>query len=280
LTGVDLKVAGNRTRDVLLSVAVTATGRVCLARDRLLRRIPWNGRSETAGAGTSRHSIPSGKKLIDAVLVRPDSTAARASVLICHGIGETVEHWHGVQQLLAANGVASLVFDYAGYGRSRGFFSAKRAEQDAVAAFRFLERMTAPLPVTVLGLSLGTGVALALVAKVRAHRLVICAGFTSLRNAAARVGVPRAFRFAVPAIWEAEAALRDCAVPVLIVHGEKDRLFPVRMAWELAGFCEPTRELVIYPDVSHNEPFQRPRLDYWGSIVRFLLPDEPLFPIP
>lgn len=265
-------------REFLLSVAVTATGRVCLVRDRLLRRIPWNGRMATAGAGTSRHVIPSGKKKLDAVLVRPDSTEARASVLICHGIGETVEHWHAVQQLLGANGVASLVFDYSGYGRSRGFFSAARAERDAVAAFHFLKQMTAPLPVAVLGLSLGTGIAVRLVAKVPLHRLVLCAGFTSLREASGRVGVPRAFQFAVPAIWEAEAVLRNCGVPVMIVHGEKDGLFPVRMARELAGFCGPIHELIICPDVSHNEPFQRPRLSYWGSVVRFLLPDEPLVP--
>ena len=276
LPGVDLKVSGFRVREFLLSVAVTATARVCLLRDRLLRRIPWDGRMETAGAGTSRHAIHSGKKLLDAVLVRPDSTAARASVLICHGIGETVEHWHSVQQLLAANGVASLVFDYSGYGRSRGFFSAAEAERDAVAAFHFLEQLTAPLPVAVLGLSLGTGIAVHLVAKVPVHRLVLCAGFTSLREASGRVGVPRAFRFAVPAIWEAEAALGNCAVPVQIVHGEKDRLFPARMARELAGFCGPIHELIIHPDVSHNEPFQRPTLSYWGSVVRFLLPGEPL----
>jgi pimeloyl-ACP methyl ester carboxylesterase len=280
LAGVDLNVAAFRAREFLLTVAVTATGRVCLLRDQLLRRIPWNGRSETAGAGSSRHSIPSGKRRIDAVLVRPESIAPQASVLICHGIGETVEHWHAVQQLLAANGVASLVFDYSGYGRSGGFFSAERAERNAIDSFHFLEKMTAPLPVAVLGLSLGTGIALHLVAKVPLHRLVLCAGFTSLREASGRVGVPRGLQFAVPDIWEAEAALRNCAVPVLIVHGEKDRLFPVRMARELAGFCGPIHELVIHPDVSHNEPFQRPKLSYWGSVVRFLLPDEPLAPSP
>ena len=47
--------------------------------------------------------------MLDAVLVTPDANGARASLLICHGIGETVEHWLAVQQLLAANGVASLV---------------------------------------------------------------------------------------------------------------------------------------------------------------------------
>lgn len=263
---------GNRVRNLLLTVAVTSTSRVCLVRDRLMRRIPWDGSAETAGPGTSRHSIPSMKQRFDAVLVRPASGDPLASVLICHGIGETVEHWHRVQQLLAESGVASLVFDYAGYGRSPGFFSARQAEEDSIAAFHFLVGMTAPLPVSILGLSLGSGIALAIVGKVPAHRLVLCAAFTSLREASGRVGVPPAFLFAVPAIWDASDALRKCPVPVLIVHGEKDRLFPVHMARELAGFCRSNCELVIVPGASHNDPFYHPQNSYWGSIVaRFLV---------
>ncbi len=241
-----------------------------------MRRIPWDGRMETAGLGTSRHSILSDRNVIDAVLVQPRSGAPQASLLICHGIGETVELWHRVQQLLAENGVASLVFDYAGYGRSSGFFNAGQAEKDAVAAFRFLERQTAPLPVSVLGLSLGSGIAAAIAGKVPAHRLVLCAAFTSLRKASGRVGVPKAFWSAVPPIWNTEDALRNCSIPVLIVHGEKDRLFPISMAQELAGLCGPSCELAIVPGASHNDPFYHPRQPYWGEIVaRFLLQNEP-----
>jgi hypothetical protein len=276
LPGVELKVSGIQVRDILLTIAVTATSRVCVARDRLMRRFPWDGRMETAGPGTSRHVIRSGKNSLDAVLVQPRSGNAQASVLICHGIGETVELWHRVQQLLAQNGVASLVFDYAGYGRSSGFFSARQAEQEAVAAFRYLEQQTAPLPVAVLGLSLGSGIAAAIVSKVPAHRLVLCAAFTSLREAAGRVGVPKAFWSGVPPIWNTADALRSCSIPVLIVHGERDRLFPVSMARELTEACRSSCELSIVPGASHNDPFYHPRQCYWGEIVaRFLLQNEP-----
>jgi len=272
LPGVYLTVTGNQAREFLLTIAVTATSWVCITRDRLMRRIPWDGRMETAGPGTSRHSISSDRNVIDAVLVQPRSGAPQASLLICHGIGETVELWHRVQQLLAENGVASLVFDYAGYGRSSGCFNAGHAEKDALAAFRFLERQTAPLPVSVLGLSLGSGIAAAISRTVPAHRMVLCAAFTSLREAAGRVGVPKAFWSAVPSIWNTEDALRNCSIPVLIVHGEKDRLFPVRMAEELAALCSSHCELVVVSGASHNDPFYHPRQSYWGEIVaRFLL---------
>lgn len=256
----------------MLTIAITATSRVCLVRDRLRRRVQWNGRMETAGPGTSRHTIRSGRETLQAVLVEPQSAPARASVLICHGIGETVELWHGVQQLLAAEGVSSLVFDYAGYGRSSGFFTSRQAEQDATAAFHCIEQMTAPLPVSVLGLSLGSGIAAAILARVPAHRLALLGAFTSLRQAAASVGIPRMFESAVPPIWNAEPALRDCTVPVLIVHGEEDGLFPVRMARELAESCASQCRLVIVPGLGHNEPFYRPKTSYWGAIVaRFLV---------
>lgn len=261
-------------RDFLLTLAVTATSKVCVYRDCLMRRIPWDGRIETAGPGTSRHSICKGKSVIDAVLVQPRSGAPRASVLICHGIGETVELWHRVQQLLAENGVASLVFDYAGYGRSSGFFNAGRAELDAVFAFKFLAQQTDSLPVSVLGLSLGSGIAAAILGRVPAHRLVLCAAFTSLRKASGCVGVPRSLWPGVPPIWNTEEVLRTCVLPVLIVHGEKDQLFPVQMAEELAECCASKCELAIIPGATHNDPFYHPQQSYWGDIVaRFLLQD-------
>ena len=115
----------------------------------------------------SRHVIHSRKSHLAAVFVTPKADAVKASVLICHGIGETVDHWLGVQQLLAASGVASLVFDYSGFGRSSGFFHAERCVHDAVTAFTFLKRLTGPLPVSVLGFSLGSGIAAAMISRCR-----------------------------------------------------------------------------------------------------------------
>lgn len=261
-------------RQSIFNIAITATGRVLLARDRVIGRMGRGRRMKTPCAEVSRHAIQSGNQVLDAVLVKPGSSVAKASVLICHGIGETVEHWLGVQQLLAASGVASLVFDYSGYGRSSGFFDSSRSEQDAISAFAHLHRLTAPSPVSVLGFSLGSGVAAAIISKVPAQRLVLCAAFTSLRKGAISIGFPNALVLLAPPIWNAEEALRVCPVPVLVVHGEKDRLFPVRMARELISFCGPQSELFIVPNVAHNQPFRRPELSYWGLIVSWLLRDE------
>ena len=83
----------------------------------------WTKRRPACGNSSSVLRVtpyPSAANMLDAVFVEPAAIPPRASVLLCHGIGETVEQWFGVQQLLAANGVASLVFDYSGYGKSTG----------------------------------------------------------------------------------------------------------------------------------------------------------------
>lgn len=225
-----------------------------------------------------RIAIQSGSNTLDAVLVQPTSQAALAIVLICHGIGETVQHWYSVQQLLAANGVTSLVFDYSGYGNSSGAFRARQSETDAESAFRVLERLAAPLPISLLGFSLGSGIAAAVLPRVPAKSLLLCAAFTSIRDAARGVGMFGILAYATPVIWDSAESLRSCEIPVQIVHGEKDRLFPVTMASALKAACSSRAELVIVPSVGHNEPFWRPQLSYWGPIITYLVDVSALEP--
>jgi len=228
----------------------------------------------TEQARATRHKIASGENLLDAIYVEPATGRVDAAVLICHGIGETVERWVPVQQLLAANGTASLIFDYSGYGRSSGTADWSQFELDAVSAFQYLQGLAAGRPVSLLGFSMGSGIAAAILQQVEAASLVMCAAFTSFREAACLTVLPRALSFLAPAIWKAEDSLSRCSLPVLIVHGAKDRLFPVRMASDLAGFCGEDVELLIVPELRHNEPFRRPRQSYWGEIASRLVAQQ------
>jgi alpha-beta hydrolase superfamily lysophospholipase len=251
------------------TVALTVAYRVIHLRDRFLGRIP-SRRDAAPGISATQYSIPSGKNLLDAIYVEPTTQPARAAVLICHGIGEVVSQWFPIQQILADNGVTSLVFDYSGYGKSTGRIDWQQFELDAVAAFAALKDLAPSLPISLLGFSLGSGVATATVHRLAARRLILCEAFTSFRHAAASVGIPRPLARLVPPIWNAQPRLAECKLPVLIVHGEKDRLFPIAMAHELAGWCEPRAEVVLVASTAHNQPFRKPHLSYWGPIIEWL----------
>lgn len=254
---------------LVFSAAVTCIARGAIWRDRALGRLRRMRRQ--AGEWThplSRRLIPSGGRQLDAVLMKPHDEP-RAALLICHGIGETVEYWIPVQHLLASRGIASLVFDYSGYGKSRGAVDWRRCEEDSVAAFEHLKALTIA-PVSLLGFSMGSGIATAILERTMPERLVLCAAFTSFREAARSMGVPRPCTVALPAIWAGEAALRAWRRPLLVVHGERDRMFPLAMARKLAEWGEPAAKLVVAPGHRHNEPFYRPRMVFWGPVADWL----------
>jgi len=260
----------NGAHRVTFSLAVGFISWFLIWRDRIMRWTKCGRVPAGVGEHASRHSIFSGANVLDAVFVEPVSLPSRAAVLLCHGIGETVEQWFGVQQFLAAHGVASLVFDYSGYGRSTGRPAWEQFERDAIAAFNKLENLAPEVPLAVLGFSLGSGVATATMHRVAARRLILCEAFTSFRHAAAAGRIPRAFAGLIPPIWHAQARLAQCKLPVLIVHGERDRLFPVTMAHELASWCESRAEVALIPNTTHNQPFRKPHVSYWGPIIEWL----------
>src|SRR5258708_33127626 len=119
-------------RVTILSLLLTLASRSLLYRDRLngtLKRFLAN-RSPDA----ERWIIPSGDRKLSGIYLSAGESAP--ALLICHGIGERVEYWGGVQTLLCNMGVSSLVFNYSGYGESSGTISCTHCEQDAIAACR------------------------------------------------------------------------------------------------------------------------------------------------
>jgi pimeloyl-ACP methyl ester carboxylesterase len=75
----------------------------------------------------------------------------------------------------------------------------------------------------------------------------------------------------VPPIWSAADALRDSSLPILIVQGDRDRLFPIQIGHDLLSCCGSQADLLVLPARSHNDPFYNPKPEYWGPIINWLL---------
>ena len=253
-------------RELIFTLMVTLSSRALMKRDRM-RGLP---RPVSPGPGVrcGREPIVSGRNVLDSMLVEPVEGQARAALLICHGIGETVEHWLAAQVVLAELGVASLVFNYSGYGRSTGSVSAKQCEHDALAAYARLEQRIPGVRVSLLGFSLGSGLAAAVASRVTAYRLVLCAVFPSLHGSGCRAwGSRTALASLLPRIWNTEEAVRTLTVPVIIVQGERDRLFPPQLARRVAEACVGPCEMLVVPGLTHNGPISRPHAAYWALIA-------------
>jgi uncharacterized protein len=261
----------NLLNDVAFTAAVTFASRALILRDRLLGRMRNTEPQELPSPQVLPCSIASGKEVLDAVLVTPAIGPARAALLICHGIGETVNHWCQVQKLLATMGVASLVFDYAGFGRSTGYIRWKQCEKDAIAALEALKALLPNIPVSMLGFSLGGGIAAAVLDSVSPRNLILCSSFTSFQAAAHCAGLPRPLSFLAPPIWNSEHSLGLRSLPILVLHSEDDHLFPVQMALNLAASCHKRTKFIVAPNHQHNDPFYRPQREYWEHVVSILV---------
>jgi alpha-beta hydrolase superfamily lysophospholipase len=252
-------------RQALLSFVLTVTSRILLRSDRL------NGIMEQMlNAFTfarERLVVPSGRRRLSAVYVSAgDDTPA---VLICHGIGELVEYWGKVQGLLKGMGVSSLVFNYSGYGTSTGHLSTAHCEEDTAAAWRELAGR-GHRSIVLLGFSLGSGVAAAVASRVAIDGLVLCEGFSTLREAGNAMGFPRWLTRVVPDAWDTVRRVSGLEMPVLVVHSDVDGLFPLSMATRVAEACGPRGTLIVINGLTHNAPIFAPTEDYWQPIAEWV----------
>jgi len=249
-------------RSQVFAVAIGAVSRGLMALDALL----GNAQRFRERESGERFFFASGERRLAAVWAAAGEGAP--AILLCHGIGETVWHWSAVQGFLRERGVASMAFNYSGYGESSGRIRAEHYGEDLVAAYAELRRRVGPAArVSVLGFSLGSGIAANGVGGLTPEPagLFLCEAFPSFREAVQAVGFPGWVAGVFPDIWRTEDTVKTLAVPVCVVHSDGDRLFPVKMGRRIASACGG--ELVVVAGLSHNQPYLRPTEAYWGPIV-------------
>jgi uncharacterized protein len=259
--------------DQFLSLCLTAVSWTLLSCDWL------TGRMRRLLAGfpfeKNRLIIPSGDRKLSAVYVSAGENTP--AVLICHGIGERVEYWARVQAMFQELGVSSLVFNYSGYGASSGSISTANCEEDATSAYAELVRR-GNHPVFLLGFSLGSGVACAIASNTQVNGIILCEGYSTLREAALAFGFPGWMTRMVPNVWDTVHSIKDLQLPVLVVHSDRDELFPLPMAHGVVEACGLRGQLVLIRGVVHNGPILAPEKDYWRPVVEWMnqhLTDDP-----
>jgi pimeloyl-ACP methyl ester carboxylesterase len=164
-------------------------------------------------------------------------------------------------------GHSIYLVNYRGYGGSSGEPTESGLTSDAVAVFDELARRHAGI--SVIGRSLGSGVAAYLASVRDIRRLVLVTPFDSLVN------VARAHFGYVPVSllmrdrYESERLVPSIRAPVLIVVAANDEIIPRARSDALVAAFGPSRARVTVLDgVGHNDIDDRPQ--YLESIAEFL----------
>jgi fermentation-respiration switch protein FrsA (DUF1100 family) len=152
---------------------------------------------------------------------------------------------------LTADGTGLLALCYRGYGGSSGRPSEGGLIRDARAAYEFARARVPANRIVLFGESLGTGVAIALAAEQPPAGLILDAPFTS----AADVGA-NAYRFA-PVRWllkdpfHSDRRIRRITAPLLVLHGELDRIVPIGFAERLFALANEPKRMVRFAQGGH-----------------------------
>ncbi len=227
-------------------------------------------------------------------LLRPEREAGRPSVVIVHGLGDSLESFTGAARRLARRGHAVLLLDLRGHGGSDDAPTTLGAQEsgDVRAALACLHaRGLGRSGFVLMGNSMGAvAVLLAAAGREDVRAVVAEAPFDSYRETVAHHAwlfyrIPRAVPLLPLAIafaeWrggfdaddaDAVAAARRVAAPLMLIVDGADARMPervVRRVFEAHDAAHPGRtRLWVAPGAPHTGAWLDP--EYWPRVFAFL----------
>jgi uncharacterized protein len=169
---------------------------------------------------------------------------------------------------IRGSGYGVFMLNYRGFGGSEGRPSEAANVADAGLCYEaLLKSGVKPQDIVAYGESLGTSVATQLAAKRAVKALVLEAPFTSAVDVGRRNWWFLPLRLLMVDQYRSIDLIGGVHVPLLIVHGARDRVIPVAQAKQLYAAANLPKTLEIFPDADHNDLYEH---GAFAAIDRFL----------
>ncbi|MEM9414627.1 MAG: alpha/beta hydrolase [Planctomycetota bacterium] len=195
-----------------------------------------------------------------------------------HGNAELVDHQHAIIDLYHSLGASVLLPEYRGYGGDGGS-EGSPSQAHLVADAEAFYDLAVVLPgvdgerVVIHGRSIGGGVAAQLADRRPCAAVVVESTGTSVARKAWGFGVPP---FIVRSPFYTARVFHELDVPVMIMHGEHDDIFPYQHARDLLA-AAPNGVLVPF-DAGHNDLGTGPERERYGEVVETHLRNAGVIP--
>jgi fermentation-respiration switch protein FrsA (DUF1100 family) len=191
------------------------------------------------------------------------------ALLYCHGNAGDIRDWVHAAPPFVEAGVSVLIWDYRGYGRSRGSPSEEGLYLDGEAVWSWLEKraQTDGVPASVLGKSLGSAVACYLAARKQPNSLILDSAFSSMREVVAQ-NVPMVPSGVIPKLFESLERAPEINCPSLVVHGGRDMLVPLEQGRRMFQALSGPKAMREIGPAGHNDVSLYPEYHRW--ILEFL----------
>jgi fermentation-respiration switch protein FrsA (DUF1100 family) len=181
----------------------------------------------------------------------------RPTVLLFHGNAGAVYHRaYRIRELQAA-GYGIFILGYPGYGGSGGEpTEASMLEAAQLAYEHLLDAGLSADDIIIWGESIGTGVAVQLAATVEAKALILEAPMSSASDVAAVHYPYKIARFLMKDKFASADYIDKVGMPLLVIHGDSDRVIPLELGRKLAESAVEPKTLVVVEGAGHNNLYQ------------------------
>ncbi len=180
--------------------------------------------------------------------------AGKPTILFFHGNAGAVSHRaHRFRGLMAA-GFGVFMLGYPGYGGSDGRPSEHAFLAGARLAYDYLRGQGyEPDEIVIYGESIGSGVAVQLVAAAAAKGLILEAPWSSAVDVA-RVHYPWLLAgLLMKDAYRSIDHVDRVDMPMLVIHGENDRIIPIELGRRLFAKAREPKTFVGIPGAGHND---------------------------
>ena len=194
-----------------------------------------------------------------------DALDGKPTILYFHGNGGNISSRSKRFGMILNSGFGLFALSYRGYAGSGGSPSEAALVADGLLAFDQLKAQE--IPIVVYGESLGTAVAVAVAAERDAAALVLEAPFSAAVDLARdRYGwLPVEILMKDP--FRSRDRIGGVKEPVLIVHGEEDRIVPIAQGRDLFSRANEPKEMIVMDGAHHGDLWIK---GLWPVVTDFL----------
>jgi len=197
----------------------------------------------------------------------------RPWIIFFHGNAENLQTiWlAGIFENLENLGVNFLAVEYPGYGNSTGSAQEKFLLESAQAVVDKIHTEFRPAAVILFGWSLGAAVAVQTAASdsSRINGLILASPWLSLEAIAKEHYPDWLVNLLLTEKYDSHAIASKIAVPVLVIHGNRDEIIPVQHGRQLSRQFPNLFEFIEISQAHHGDLLAYPQV--WQGITEFIL---------
>lgn len=194
---------------------------------------------------------------------------AKGLIFYLHGNAGSLDTWGNVAKLYTDLGYDVFMLDYRGYGKSEGnITSPEQLFRDNQLVYSELKKRYQEEEITILGYSIGTGLATKLASINQPKQLILQAPYYSLTDM-----MRQQFSFIPTFILKYKFPIHEyfllCEMPITIFHGDRDGIIPYESSVRLKQEFSDQVTLITLKGQGHNGMTNNP--DYQRELKRILM---------